>query len=390
MVIALPALAAFALAVAALLATFGFEPTKQILSRFFSNVPLIGGWIASNIDTIVGDAIAGLTGWLGILANPLHHWIQALYRPLQSALDGTSNSFVAVYNKLHQIVNTIIPGVVTNLTDLIGREALALTNLIGAEAVALTNLIARVAASLTASIAAEATALTSLIAAEAVNLTDLIGSAVSNLEASIARVVSWAQTEIATTAADLTGLIAAEATALTNLIGSTAVNLERSIAGGLSTLEAWTAAQLVAVYDAVFSTLSRGFADVLGPLWGAIQRPAEQIREDIAAEYPDVAAQLQAIPGTVPLDVVGAIAALGAITIPLTTFVERCGLPMCKNLSGFANDFNILENLLVDGALFAFIAELARDPGAAATEIKDILQPITVEGTDAFKVIAGL
>lgn len=69
-----------------------------------------------------------------------------------------------------------------------------------------------------------------------------------------------------------------------------------------------------------------------------------------------------------------------AATTALGTFVKdwlnRCGDPLCKNLSNFGNVIGALESLGLDALLVALIIELFNDPGAVAHEVATVVKPV--------------
>jgi hypothetical protein len=83
------------------------------------------------------------------------------------------------------------------------------------------------------------------------------------------------------------------------------------------------------------------------------------------------------------------LTAVGAITIPLTQYVERCGIPMCKNLNGFGAELQALLGLIGEGALLAFIIEAATHPEATADDTQAIATDIISPVFDAVKAIVG-
>jgi hypothetical protein len=71
-----------------------------------------------------------------------------------------------------------------------------------------------------------------------------------------------------------------------------------------------------------------------------------------------------------------ALAASTAVGTLVKDWLQRCGDPLCKNLSNFGNVIGALAGLGLDALLLALIVELYTNPGAVAHEVVTVVKPV--------------
>jgi hypothetical protein len=362
-VIALGGLAVVMIALMALLLLLASPPVQRLLSATLSRIPLVGG----AVDGWINDAINGMLSWLASIVGDMDAWIASLYYPLQVLMNLSHDIAVDVSNQLHNIVKGFVPQQLAALWS----QTWGFIQSLASDIAITGNQVRAYAYDLTLGALNDIATTGNQVRQYAYDLTM---GALNDLAITGNQVRQYAFD-------------------LVNSVGSA---IERDLATAIDgvisrllNLQEWTTQSIRAAYDAVFANLGNQVSQELGGIWDGIATPAEQAVQGIAAEYPDIAASLRNIPLTVPADIVGALTAVGAITIPLSTYVERCGIPMCKSLSGFGNELQALLGLVGDGALLAFIIEAATHPETAADDTQAIAMDIINPVVDAVKAIVG-
>lgn len=351
------------IALFALLLLLGTPPMQKFLSAILSRIPLVGG----AIDGWINDAINGLVSWLASLVGDMDAWFAALYYPLQVLMNLSHDIAVDVSSQLTNIVKHFVPQQITALWN----QTWGFIQSLASDIAITGNQVRQYAYDLTLG---------------ALNDIEITGNQVRQYAFDLA--VSLGQDIVATTG-QIETWVSGQIFDVGAAIESQLATLTDSVIARLLSLQEWTTQSIQAAYAAVFANLGNQVTQELGGIWDDVATPAEAVVQGIAAEYPDLASQLRNIPLTVPGDIVGALTAVGAITIPLTQYVERCGIPMCKNLSGFGAELQALLGLVGDGALLAFIIEAATNPEAAADETQSIATDIINPIVDAVKGLVG-
>lgn len=384
-ILALPEVDAVLMALIAAVFLLGFEPTRRLIRGILSALPVIGSTLARTADDLLTKAWADIASWLNSLVDGVDGLISSLWQPVSSLITSVEFVFESVFFKLSYILTTALPaaigwlagavqtlvaGVRTELLDAISTLATqAFTALegLGAEIVNVYNVLsAAITSAFNAAEHALSVAANDVVAWAYQAITELTQSIYST----VADVVSWATGTFA-------NLETWAMTAINDAIAWTAneiATVEGLLQTGLSDLQKWVTALWTTAISAPLSVI-----------WDAVQRPANQVVTEIATEYPDIAAQLRGISTTVPADVAAAITSTAAITIPITEWMNRCGMPLCKNLSGFGNDLKELETIIGSGAFLAFVAAAVADPKGTANVFHSVVDDVAKPFIDDVK-----
>jgi len=362
-VIALGGLAVVMVSLMALLLLLGTAPVQRFLSNILSNIPIVGGYV----DGWINGAINAVAGWLASIVGDIDSWIASLYYPIQVLIGFAHDGLNAVHDQLQKIVQAYVPFVLGNLWNQTWGYIQSLTSAIATTLTQAETFAYNIGLSLANSIAA------SLVTAETFAYD--IGVSLAN---TISATLVTAETFAYNIGVSLADTIEREIATLTD-----------SVIAKLLALQDWTTQSIAAAYAAVFTNLGNQVTQELGGIWDTVATEGDAAVQGIAAEYPDIASQLRNIPLTVPGDIVGALAAVGAITIPLSTYVERCGIPMCKNLSGFGNELQALLGLVGEGAMLAFIIDAIEHPEQVANDTQAIATDIISPVYDIFRSLVA-
>lgn len=188
----------------------------------------------------------------------------------------------------------------------------------------------------------------------------LRGTAAADLAAAEAYARSTAATISGTLARDIAnvdGKVAATAAALSATVAADVVQLEGRITAAAS---AATAAALGVISTDIEHVIARELADITGAIGAA---------EGVAAgDFADVLDWIKGIDISKVTDIAGVTALTIGITGALTRYLEKCGMPNCRNLSRFGRDLQALFRFVDDAALLALFIDLAVRPESAARE----------------------
>lgn len=349
---ALAALDVIALALLALIMAVGFFPMfRPLLSGILSEVPVIGGWIASRVDILLIGAYVGAVSWTNVATAPLtdavgRYWL-ATYSINQQALQAIIN----LTQKVVMIRFDVIPAVTQQLWVLMSQLYNLTVSLINAQAAQQQQYSVALywqAVRFTVQELGAEQAFAQQLAAQGQQFT--LGQ--------IAQVVSYDQQLAAQLLSDAQGLT---------------LDAERYAAA--------LAAQLVA-----FTQAAVGDAELL----------AERIGVD-GAEYAR-ALQRQALDfasGAAAAAFADAAALTAALAVTVTAIEDSPCMRFCAPLGDLGQLLQQLVDLGLAALLVSLAAELARDPrGTAATLDQLIGGPIrevaAVAALEAGQAAGGL
>lgn len=388
--LAIPAFDAVLLGLICVMMLLAFDPFRHLLSWLLSEIPVIGGAVASWVENAITGVFARLVAWMQGFVNGVTDFLTALWKPLDTLMIQIAHMFESVYFKLQDILVNTIPQAV----DFVLATAAQAIDTVRAE---LSQAITTVYDDLSTAIAQTVSWAQGVFLQLGTEIVDVYNTLQHTISFVGNDIVSWVQTAISSSITSIYGAINDVVSWATQSFAT----VESAVSTALNDVTSWVATEIAALTGQIATAVNdlekwvtqlwtTAISQPLSVIWDNIQRPANAVVQEIQTEYPDIANTLQGITSTVPLDIASALTAIGAITIPLTTFVDRCGMPLCKNLTSFGNDLSQIEGLITDGALFAFIAALAADPIGMAHDIESVLTPITDAATAAFKDMTGL
>lgn len=339
-----------------------------IASRVIPDPSFLGfhplGWVQS--------AVRGIAGLLG-------RWGDDAMLPLAFLVQGTA---LTLWWIVATAVNTIEHAI------MVGRAAYT-----GAVNVAsgLAQDVFRAEQSDIHNLEAQIVALYSTVLPVVKNLQSQVATLEGQIPAEIAAGVATAETGVESIIASTTHSLESQiATVLSQL-----ASVDQALTGGLSTAVAGLRAEIataeadavagvnaaIATAEAVASTLAgTAAAGAVGLLNGAAH-------DVVVGPWQALLPDLEAVAGALDPAVVGALGLTGVLspavpaTIPgilslivpaigaITTEMAQCVVPTCDTVKGLSGLLQGLTDAAFLAALFALLAELASDPGAAASDI---------------------
>jgi len=141
----------------------------------------------------------------------------------------------------------------------------------------------------------------------------------------------------------------------------------------IALLRNWAAAYANAAAAGAVGALVTDVTTAVHGEWIAITDEVKALEGVIATDLPDIGALVRAIPRAVPIDIAAAITGTMAIDRVLLRYLEKCGIPNCKNLGGFGNLLKDLINVAEGAALLGLLAQAVRDPEGTAAELDSVI-----------------
>jgi hypothetical protein len=372
-IVALAGVGALVDALAALLILLALALMIWLVEKFGSYIPFVGAWLASNAAAFLSWSVQQLNnayqGMIWALFDVVTAIQIVVIYPLNKVLDFTNATTGAVY----WLRNVALPRILTaayNYTLSEAQAILAWTMSLYNQAIDFSNRVLGAAYTYAQGLFYQ------LYGQLVAGLSQAYNYALTLYYQGIAYEQAIAQQLQSLIYQEITqfglGLAALQQWTLGLL--STAVT---SIEADLATLEQRLTAFLQAYVTAAekdIITIVDGAAVV-----NAIPDALIDIRDEIAS-----------IPRAIPSDLIGALAALGALAVPLLRYLKECGVPMCRDLHGLLDLLGGLQDAAMDAALLAMVAEAIHDPHAAAREFNDIVGPIVRDAESLIKSLIGV
>lgn len=375
------------LAVVVLLAIIGIA---YLVERFGQYIPLIGGWLAAQavkfmqaaqsglayfykaelwaLNTVVDAVVVGVTYPLGkvldlanVSVNALY-WLRNVYVPLWTnyAINFANQVATLAYGYAATLYNQAI-----QFADQVALAAYAYALALYNQAIAYASAVLQAGYGFTIAVRNEL-------------LSDL-GSLEAGIGADLAALGTFVGAEFALAEQYAQGLVQAAVGAL-----------ESEIATVEARLTALIQAYVAAAEKDVITMVDGAAVIALTDIWPELATDIDAILHDIPQELTDLRDELASIPRVIPAGLLEALAALGALSIPLLRYLRECGIPMCKNLHGLSDLFDDLLSAGTDLALLDLVATAAHSPRQAAALIMDTLAPIAHDAATLTRELIGV
>lgn len=387
-------LAAVPVVLIALLCVLLWFASAQMIKYLASVVPDWGIPFAGNLRGYVEAAA-------GYVAEQSADWLHSAMGALENVLAGPIVAVLNVYNQIQsaiQNLGAVAQWIINSWVIAWYQNAAALANSLYASANAYSAALysfaeADINTLRSYAIALSQTAYTQAVSTATGLVNDTRNYAIALSQAAYAEAVQAAQAIGATVEADATSLFrtaerdilatAATATGLFNLA-------EADIGNALAAAKAFAQTAAGAALTTAVADIDAAASTAIGLSWPIVTDVIKGIEAVIPIDLPDVLADWQAIPRAIPTDLVGTIAAVGALAIPLTRYLRDCGVPMCNGLHDLSSLLPALDQLFSEGAIFALLAAAAADPAGAANGLIDTIGGTVNSASDTVRSMIGV
>lgn len=390
-VVAAPALIAIAAALLALLILYGIKYLVLAVAHLMPrNIPVIGDFLYRTILAIGAGAMAVIQWIMADVIRPVINWVLAPVFAFLNWMAGVETAVSVFANQIVWLIADGIPQLAHDLRHRISELADALRSRIA-------NLrdwaVAHVAHAVAVALA---TALAAVHDAR-VLARDLVDGARALAHRLHDTLKAWAVAAIAAAVSDLHAVIHQLRLDLVAKIDAVRAIIKTELA----TAEGYTdtavsdaiAAMKHATSVAIAGVIQTVDVDTVAPLaaaWPGIIDDVTTLEGVIATDLPDIGAAIRAIPRAVPTDLTGALAIVGAISVPMLRYMRDCGIPNCRNLSSLGRELANLLDDLAGGAFLAMLIALAADPAGTARFLHDNVEPIAEDAIGAARNLIGV
>ncbi|MHB1853481.1 MAG: hypothetical protein ACYCSJ_01455 [Acidimicrobiales bacterium] len=223
----------------------------------------------------------------------------------------------------------------------------------------------------------------------AVSVQHTVAANLAHTEAEIGAVRSELAAGLATAASDLgsavrsiDGQMAQDVTTLGGVIDAGISDLAHALVNDVAQAEGFAAQAVAGAVSGLEADIAAARSDVID--W------ANGIAKDLAGSIEQVGAQAAlgtsaAVAGILAFIQSGVMATVATIT----TELDDCLRPNCTWLHALGGTLGTLATDLMIVALMAFLVQAVADPGAAATEAEDLINPIATEVYGAMSAVLG-
>jgi hypothetical protein len=323
---------------------------------------------------------------VGVAAKLLSYPVVAGTKLLSALLGGIANA----RGMFQYLYSTYLPGLLRTAEGYALAEARAVEATLTRDVQALTTSIAHALQTAEAYAVREVQALGATVAGDVKALEASVAGAIKTAEAYAAREVAGIETKVAALTSGLAATIAADVSADLSSVFAKVTALSTEIAN----LSASLPGEITASVGQAVSALA-GYVDVeasraVAGVWDDIGTAVDGAIGVAGDADTDITDALKEFAKAVPTDLVGVLAGVGTLTLAMTRYLEDCGIPNCRNLSGLGRDLQALLGLVDDAAFIGLIVAMVTDPGAAAGDVTDALGGIASDTINAAQSLFGV
>lgn len=372
----LPDLAGVAAAGLLLLLACALALLAALLANTLGRVPVIGGWINSNITAALTDAAnavlkAADATWH--FTVQLFNWTADIFlTPFRYAV----NFAVAAYGWVQHLVNVTIPDAEARALSYAASAATAAEN----DARTLFTAAEQYAAAAASQVGDRADQLFTTAEQYAAGLAEKIdqslSEAITNAEIAAATEVSTVAGELAAGTREVAAAATSDLQALAAGANTAVSELARDTNTAIAAAEAIAAANLAAVRSGIYTDLDTWGNEAVSIAWPGAAGDIDTLRGTLGADFPWLQDLLPALGGLGAAGLLGALIRSMATANVAANLANDCTVPLCRNLSGLGNDLSDLAGLIASGALFAWLAYGVADPAGWAADTADFLGPL--------------
>jgi hypothetical protein len=386
----LPELGALAAVAALLIIAAALWVLQGLIRNSLGRLPLVGGWINSNIDSALNDArnavLSGAGATWGV-ARTLFRWMVAFFH---NPIGQTLFAFAEVYSFGRRLYDVTIPNLESRVLVIAsGWFSSAETYAAGLYNAAVNRVTAAVASALVTASGWFTTA-----EHQAVSLFDTatadIANALVTAEHDAASLVTSAST---TLAAEIHAAEVFAADGINGLQASTQAVVNRlaaELAAGVATAETVAAANLTAVQRGIYTDLETWGDQAVAEAWPDAARELDALRGVLGQDFPWLKDLTTGLAGAGALGLAGALIRSMATSQALTRLATDCIVPQCRNLGGLSHDLGNLLGEASTAAMLAWLIFAVADPSGWAGEMVTVAGPAAATlATDAARLFQG-
>jgi hypothetical protein len=383
--------AALAAAIVALLTLYATGALARAMASFLPNwhIPGLG-----HLRDAVISGISHALGWIGNFmddtVHALAYFLNAIVTVPLRLFNGMLSGIEAAATVTSWTVRTFVPRELGSLRRWTSAGLAAAHAYVVSWIRALQHSIAAVAAAAHAYTAAWVHNLQATISAGLAVAHTYTATWVGRLQRTAAADLAAAEAYARATAATISGTLAHDIASVDGRLSATAASLSATVATDVVQLEgkiaaaasSATAAALGVISTDIEHVIARELADITGAIGAA---------EGVAAgDFADVLDWIRGIDISKITDIAGVTALTIGITGALTRYLEKCGMPNCRNLSRFGRDLQALFRFVDDAALLALFIDLAVRPEAAAREFVAVVATPLEDTIGAARSLLGV
>lgn len=385
----LPELGALSALVALLIIAAGLWVLQGLIRNSLGRLPVVGGWINSNIDAALNDArnavLRGAGATWGV-AKQLFRWMIAFAKnPMGQILFFAAEA----YQFASKVRNVWLPSLeIRVLTDasnwFSNAESYALGLYRTAENYA-NGLVIRALATASAWFTAAENRSVSLFNTATV----AIAHALTTAETDAANLVTNASSSLKADILAAENMAVADINALDRSVQSAINTLSADITAGIATAETLAAVNLRASVSGIYTDLDTWGKEAIADAWPDAQRDIGALRNVLGGDFPWLNDLLGALGGLGAAGLLGSLIQSVAGAQAITRLATDCVVPQCRNLGGLSNDLGNLLGTASTAAMLAWLIFAVTDPAGWAAETMAVASPAATGAADAATRLFG-
>lgn len=382
----MPAVIPFAALAAALIAWLILYATgtmARMIASFIPNWHIIG--LGHLRDFVVG-AVNKALGWVGDFMDdtirPLANFLIGIVTVPALLFSMVERSISTAYTVSRWIVVGLVPREIGKLQRWTAGRVAGAIAIARAITAALAHVVAVNLIHAYDYTKARITGLAATVARDFAAAKAYTAGRIAAVERDLSHAISRAEAVARAVVAGATAKLAHDIGVVDAKIATTTVNLTKTIAADVVGLEAKIGVAASAATAAALGTLAVDIEHAAGAEWGALTDAVKAAEGVAAGEFADITDWLKSIPDIRVGDIAGvttiAITGIGA----LTRYLEKCGMPNCRNTSAFGRGLRDLQALVGGAELLAWLIRIAADPQGGAKDVVDTVTPF-VDAVDS-------
>lgn len=163
-------------------------------------------------------------------------------------------------------------------------------------------------------------------------------------------------------------------------------DISKAIAVGVQQAEDYANTAVVGAIGALTTDVVTPVAQSIDGLIDDVGKLAGVIGTDL----PDIRALVDEIPLSLPLSIAGVTGLSLALSRVAIKYMERCGVPNCRNLSKIGRDLQELFGAIEGAAFLGLVGYMVADPDGAAREAEQVLGSVAGDLVGAARNLIGV